>query len=376
MSEFWVSKKKYWCKYCETHIADDAPSRSQHENGLRHKGNKERFVRGLYKKAEQKKKDEVEEQREMARVDQARLFIPQRLAHELTRSYVQAARAAFAGDVSSGLAKSSSSSLPVRASATASASTEKPKTNVWANYTTAASLGITDVDAERVAAEAERHRLQGVAGEWTFVETVAPPPPDLDDVDEAVAVAGGVVRKREEEILPLDEDDSRAFKVRKKTWGDAGALGDLWEGDVPIKLKVRKTEPPTPSPSGFVAVSAASDEPQASERPKWTARTWNAPGSASSGTPLESSGSPSHVKTEETLVPPATDVPAPGVGVPNSVKAEEDVDHRSPVKVEDAPIKVEEPASTIDDLPPAPSTAGMFRKRRAPPAGVGSRARV
>jgi WW domain-binding protein 4 len=70
MSEYWVSKKKYFCKYCDIYIADDAPSRQQHENGLRHKGNQERFVRGLYKEGERRKKDAEEEKREIARVEQ------------------------------------------------------------------------------------------------------------------------------------------------------------------------------------------------------------------------------------------------------------------------------------------------------------------
>ncbi|KZT29061.1 hypothetical protein NEOLEDRAFT_1128596 [Neolentinus lepideus HHB14362 ss-1] len=72
MSEYWVSKKKYYCKYCEIYITDDAPSRRQHENGLRHQGNKERFVRGLYKASEKRKQDTEEEKREMARVEQVR----------------------------------------------------------------------------------------------------------------------------------------------------------------------------------------------------------------------------------------------------------------------------------------------------------------
>lgn len=68
--EYWVSHKKYFCKYCEIFIADDAPSRSQHENGLRHQGNKERYIKNLYKTGEKKKRDEEEEKREMARIEQ------------------------------------------------------------------------------------------------------------------------------------------------------------------------------------------------------------------------------------------------------------------------------------------------------------------
>lgn len=74
MSEYWVSKKRYFCKYCDIYITDDAPSRQQHESGLRHQGNKDRFVRGLYKAGEKRKKDLEEEKREMARIEQVRLL--------------------------------------------------------------------------------------------------------------------------------------------------------------------------------------------------------------------------------------------------------------------------------------------------------------
>ena len=69
MSEYWVSHKRYFCKYCNIYIADDAPSRRQHEGGLRHKGNVERFVRDLYKTGEKRKHDLEEEKREMARIE-------------------------------------------------------------------------------------------------------------------------------------------------------------------------------------------------------------------------------------------------------------------------------------------------------------------
>ena len=74
MSEYWVSKKRYFCKYCDVYIADDVPSRQHHENGLRHKGNVERFVRGLYKAGEKRKKDAEEEKREMRRIEQVRFY--------------------------------------------------------------------------------------------------------------------------------------------------------------------------------------------------------------------------------------------------------------------------------------------------------------
>lgn len=90
MSEYWVSKDRYWCKYCKVYIADDKPvsspfllpsigciltplsfpqSRLHHETGLRHKGNYERFIRDIYKRGEKDKKDKAEEATEMARME-------------------------------------------------------------------------------------------------------------------------------------------------------------------------------------------------------------------------------------------------------------------------------------------------------------------
>lgn len=70
MADYWVSHKRYHCKYCNIYIADDKPSRLQHENGLRHKGNVERFVRGLYKEGEKRVRDSEEEKAIMAQVEQ------------------------------------------------------------------------------------------------------------------------------------------------------------------------------------------------------------------------------------------------------------------------------------------------------------------
>ncbi|KAJ7862604.1 hypothetical protein B0H14DRAFT_2349492, partial [Mycena olivaceomarginata] len=48
------------------YIADDAPSRQQHESSLGQKRNRERFVRSIYKAGSGEKDDE--ERRELARV--------------------------------------------------------------------------------------------------------------------------------------------------------------------------------------------------------------------------------------------------------------------------------------------------------------------
>ena len=69
MSEYWVSRKKWTCKYCDVTINDDVPSRQQHENGLRHKGNVERSLRQAYKKSERDQREERDAKREMGKIE-------------------------------------------------------------------------------------------------------------------------------------------------------------------------------------------------------------------------------------------------------------------------------------------------------------------
>src|ERR1700749_305200 len=106
MSEYWVSKKKYWCRYCECFLADDKPSRTQHEGGLRHQGNKERYVRQIYKTGEKRKRDLEEEKREMAAVN--RVCPPASVGFLLVLNQFQAAQAAYASDIASGRGTTSS----------------------------------------------------------------------------------------------------------------------------------------------------------------------------------------------------------------------------------------------------------------------------
>jgi hypothetical protein len=45
MSEYWVSQAKYYCKVCNCYIADNKPSRSHHENGVKHKEKVEQMLK-------------------------------------------------------------------------------------------------------------------------------------------------------------------------------------------------------------------------------------------------------------------------------------------------------------------------------------------
>ncbi|TRM69542.1 hypothetical protein BD626DRAFT_374666, partial [Schizophyllum amplum] len=210
MSEFWVSNKRYWCKYCGISIADDVPSRQQHEGGLKHKGNVERFIRNIYKTGVTRKKEQEEEKRDMARIEAA-------------------AQAAFHNDVGAGRAKMSDSGAASSSSAAAAKKPAPKPSNPYANYSTAQSLGYADPDEERAKAEAERRRTQGVVGDWQYVAPALGAPAEETPANEL---------KRPAET-PTDEYDERTFKLRKKTVN----LGDVYDpGVITIKPKIKKEE--------------------------------------------------------------------------------------------------------------------------------------
>lgn len=69
MADYWVSRKKWTCKYCDITINDDLPSRQQHEGGFRHKNNVERALKDIYRKSEQDKRDKEHARREMLKIE-------------------------------------------------------------------------------------------------------------------------------------------------------------------------------------------------------------------------------------------------------------------------------------------------------------------
>ncbi|KAK7057239.1 WW domain-binding protein 4 [Favolaschia claudopus] len=318
MSEYWVSKKKYFCKYCDIYIADDAPSRQQHENGLRHKGNLERFIRGIYKAGEKKKKDEEEERREMAR----------------------AAQIAFAQDVGAGRAKLDSSA-PVASTSSVSRKPAPKPSNPFANYSTAKSLGYDDPDAERLAAEAEQRRMQGVAGEWEVVAPSLPEPaPSTSSTDASL--------KRSAEAL--DEEESREFKLRKKTMSTG--LGQIYDpGIIPIKLKKQEV-PVDPIPP---ITASSTDSTAAGTLPKWTKLQWKKMGDGE--------------ESSEALL--ETDNQARSDSIYELPKKEEE--SASVLDENEAAVKSEPAAESIPLPDTSISSSITFKKRKAPAGGARGR---
>ena len=343
MSEYWVSKKKYFCRYCDVYIADDAPSRSHHENGMRHKGNKERFVKGLYKAGEKKKKDLEEEKREMRNVEAA-------------------AQRAYALDVGAGRAGPSGSSLPEPKPKAAAAPPKKPS-NPYANYTTAASLGYTDPDTERYQAELERRRTQGVAGAWELLPVAStsnstPPPAAPEDGDRKpptldIDIPTG--EKRPAEVVADDDDDGRAWKLRKKT----ARLGDDYDpGAIPIKIKPRVAKEDLVKSESSDNMSATNEATTSNgivpatesvltstEVPKWTKIQWK----KAATEPAKASSSSVTTSTLEST----TDAPTISKPIIDNVPASESV------------------GEPIPPAPPSDAGSGLFKKRKAPAGGSG-----
>jgi len=341
MSEYWVSKKRYFCKYCDVYIADDAPSRQHHENGLRHKGNVDRFVRGLYKEGVKRKKDADEEKREMIRIEQA-------------------ANAAFAQDVGAGRAqyKASTSSS---SSAVAPSSQKPKKSGGISDYSTPESLGYTDPDIERARAEAERRRTQGVAGDWQVIEKAPEEASSRTGEHGDHAHSNEETNKKREVPDPADEDEGR-WKLRKKT--AAIGLGEIYDpGVIAIKPKA-KSEIKQEEPVNQDGASMPNDT-KVTAVPKWAPVRWKKAGETADDPSAAASPGPREdtVPTEKAQKDPLDASNADENSAPDPVL-------ETCVKVESLPVKLEE--ATTPPVETASSGASMFRKRKAPTGGGAS----
>ncbi|EJD52796.1 hypothetical protein AURDEDRAFT_111346 [Auricularia subglabra TFB-10046 SS5] len=337
MSEYWVSKKKYFCKYCEIYIADDAPSRSQHENGLRHQGNKERYVRNLYKTAERKKRDDEEEKREMKRIEAA-------------------AQAAYSVDVGAGRGGPSSSSAPAPPPPQ-----ERPKPAKMgfsmSNYTTAADLGIIDEDAVKAAAVAAVRQNEGRIGDWEVVASTSSVQP--------VAMPSHAELDRKRAAPAVDaEDDTRTFEVKKRKIVP-GLLGDLYDPViVKVKRKDEPSEPSLPEEKG-VGATAAATAASVADAPRWAPVSWHKASSKTGGEHFDDRG-------ENPDAPPASqegvEVGGPAVLAPATLSEEAGGAAPQPsTNVDQAQVPKVEEEDTPAASAPAPS---MFRKRKGPPTAA------
>ncbi|OWZ27891.1 hypothetical protein LQV05_002277 [Cryptococcus neoformans] len=360
MTEYWVSKKQYWCKYCNIWIRDDAPSRRQHETGLKHIGNKERFIRDLYRGGEKAKKEKAQEAAEMARIDAA-------------------AAAAYAHDTASGAVRpsslASSSASPAPSSSIAKARDSRPK-DKFSNYSTAAQLGFVDPDAEKSAYEIEQE-IKGRAGEPGQWEEVVMPSP----LTEASMSITGAKRNREEED---EEGEGWKFEHKgKKPVHDP--YDDDWDPSSLKGLKVKKKEETLfrdkkmkveeevvkqePSMQAWQQVQPT--DGSGLQKEGWTGRIEMKPKTKGSDKVFIPGGG--WVKVEGSLADEGKrEEPEAAEDVkPDMTKLEEEASVKatafaSKVMKEEPDVKLDISAPSVSE--PTPSGGSMFKKRRPPPS--------
>ena len=259
-------------------------------------------------------------------------------------------------------------------------------------------MGYTDPDAERIAAELEARRSQGVAGAWQVITSPQPPagsepgesePPDAQETAEA-----GVKREAE---APPDEEDARAFKLRKKTLNTG--LGEIYDpGLIPIKIK-KKEEPMEPKLENLLDSSSGpltNLQAPTTSTPKWTSLQWKRPGDPSQS--VQDAPTPTSTSINvKTQVPTSTGVenasssstkwakpqwsePLPDLeqNARNEIfETVGQLQNGSPADSK-ADVKSELDVKTEEGQPPqlceAPPASSLFKKRKAPiGAGRGRR---
>lgn len=230
-------------------------------------------------------------------------------------------------------------------------------------------------------------RSQGIAGEWQILTPLQPPVGTKEEeTDETAESSTGEVGVKREADAPPDEEDTRAFKLRKKTLNRG--LGEIYDpGLIPIKIKKKEEViPPIVEPTSTTTSSSAAL--------KWTPTQWKRPGD-NSRQQKEDSGSKTtqEIKLEESSTSTTKDSspskwakpqwtqPLPDLkqeemkrifGNQEQLEGEkaDDKFHNSDIKTE-PDVKEESQATSLSEALPS---NGLFKKRKAPSgAGRGRR---
>lgn len=223
----------------------------------------------------------------------------------------------------------------------------------YANYSTAESLGFVDEEAQRLAAEKTLRLNEGRIGEWTTVSV--PLPPASSSSDAATSTPAPTV----------DEEDTRGWKLDgSKRRRIAVGLGDIYD---PGEIKVKKKEGETPPPLHEVKAEEDPAGSGATSVPHWTPRGWLKPGEAPSKiatakVDTSTNNPPKEIKPIVT----SDDGPPPA----SVATISEPLEHANETSLL---VKVEEPEAIKRDSPPAPPAGALFRKRKAPTSGAGTR---
>eukprot|EP00283_Hemiselmis_rufescens_P025165 CAMPEP_0173451942 /NCGR_PEP_ID=MMETSP1357-20121228/47729_1 /TAXON_ID=77926 /ORGANISM="Hemiselmis rufescens, Strain PCC563" /LENGTH=73 /DNA_ID=CAMNT_0014418753 /DNA_START=55 /DNA_END=273 /DNA_ORIENTATION=- len=71
MTEYWVSKQRFWCKFCQCWMSDTKAARSKHDNGNRHKESVEEWMKDNRKKKKEERIAKEDFEKDMREMDRA-----------------------------------------------------------------------------------------------------------------------------------------------------------------------------------------------------------------------------------------------------------------------------------------------------------------
>ncbi|KAI9101385.1 hypothetical protein DFS34DRAFT_648262 [Phlyctochytrium arcticum] len=225
MSEYWVSNKKFFCKYCRIYVTDNKISRQNHETGLKHKNNIAAYLQDVNKRAEEKSATNSETMAMLAQIDEA-----------ANKQYSR----------ETGYQRGGREWDPIKEA-------EKERNRNWVPPTDHARKVIPDVvfpirpyqpppvildPSEEAAAPEETHPY----GSWETIDIPVPSPSanneSKEDINQQPKGAGGKVNDWAdygEEEPP--EESAKDFKVREKV---LEADSDTAEVAAPAVFKKRK----------------------------------------------------------------------------------------------------------------------------------------
>ncbi|KAJ1724280.1 WW domain binding protein 4 [Coemansia erecta] len=67
----WVHNTKYWCQYCQIFVQDNKSSRAMHDNGAKHKGNVEKYLRKIDKVSKDRDDAKTKLRTELDKIEKA-----------------------------------------------------------------------------------------------------------------------------------------------------------------------------------------------------------------------------------------------------------------------------------------------------------------
>lgn len=147
-------------------------------------------------------------------------------------------------------------------------------------------------------------------------------------------------------------ENSRNYRVGERKVG--AGLEEIWEPDVPIRLKVKgEQQEGDVKQEEKVKTEIDYGLPKATEMPVWKAKGWSKPGELKQEVKEEPAAEGATDATTET--PTDTAPPPP------------------PEPTDEPPVKNEPSEPTLDEVAPASSGGSLFRKRKGAPTTAGTR---